>query len=246
MHLQAIDQLGAACPASESAAADLAATSTPERAPRTWHARRMRRVAARQQPDEARTPAALCAASDLAGAMYARVPRACSGARRSDTLSADPNDNVREAALAALIDLKRPEAAAVAITQLSRPDYQLIITAARALEDQGNATKATTALFTALGRITKEHKETSRDPRMAILNRLQSYGDASQAVNLEGYLKDFDPAIARKAAQILTAWTGRQRTASPEPLTPRPCRSTYQNAGCRTHRPSAAEKPCSS
>ncbi len=55
---------------------------------------------------------------------------------------------------------------------------------------------------------------------MAILDRLQSYGDASQAVNLEGYLKDFDPAIARKAAEILTAWTGRPRTASPEPLTP--------------------------
>ncbi len=26
--------------------------------------------------------------------------------------------------------------------------------------------------------------------------------------NLEGYLKDFDPAIAQKAAEILTAWTG--------------------------------------
>lgn len=53
---------------------------------------------------------------------------------------------------------------------------------------------------------------------MAILDRLQAYGDTSQAVNLEGYLKDFDPAIARKAAEILTAWTGTPRTAAPQPL----------------------------
>ena len=51
-------------------------------------------------------------------------------------------------------------------------------------------------LVTALARITKERKDTSRDPRMAILNLLQAYGDASQADNIEGYLRDFDPAIA--------------------------------------------------
>ena len=75
-------------------------------------------------------------------------------------------------------------------------------------------------MINALGRITAEHKDTSRDPRMAILNRLQAYGDASQAVYLEGYLKDFDPAIAQRTAEILTEWTGKPRTASPQPLTP--------------------------
>ncbi len=90
----------------------------------------------------------------------------------------------------------------------------------RALEDKALAAKATTPLLTALGRITKERKDTSRDPRMAILNRLQAYGDASQAIHLEGYLKDFDPAIAAKVAEILTAWTGKPRTAAPQPLTP--------------------------
>jgi cyclophilin family peptidyl-prolyl cis-trans isomerase len=91
---------------------------------------------------------------------------------------------------------------------------------ARALEDKSLAAKATSPLLTALGRLTKEHKDTSRDPRLAILGRLQAYGDASQAVNLEGYLKDYDPAVARKAAEILTAWTGRPRTAAPEPMSP--------------------------
>ena len=38
----------------------------------------------------------------------------------------------------ALIDLKRPEAVAVAIDALTRTDYQLILTAARALEDKAH------------------------------------------------------------------------------------------------------------
>ncbi|MEP6782089.1 MAG: peptidylprolyl isomerase, partial [Acidobacteriota bacterium] len=108
----------------------------------------------------------------------------------------------------------------LAIASLSRPDYQLIITATKALEDKSAAGKATPPLLTALGRVTAEHKDTSRDPRMAILTRLQSYGDASQAVNIEGYTRDFDAAIAQKAAEILSAWTGRPRTAEPQPLTP--------------------------
>jgi cyclophilin family peptidyl-prolyl cis-trans isomerase len=136
------------------------------------------------------------------------------------TLAADAHDNVREAALSSLVDLKRPEAVTVALDALTRPDYQLIITAARALEDKALAPKATAPLVTSLSRITKERKDTSRDPRMAILNRLQAYGDASQATHLESYLKDFDPAIAQKTAEILTAWTGRPRTPAPLPLTP--------------------------
>ena len=78
----------------------------------------------------------------------------------------------------------------------------------RALDDKAIAPKATTPLVTALGRITTEHKDTSRDPRMAILNRLQALRRRVAGRHLEGYLKDFDPAIAQKAAEILTAWTG--------------------------------------
>ncbi len=53
---------------------------------------------------------------------------------------------------------------------------------------------------------------------MAILKRLRAYGDATQAVSLEGYVKDFDPAIATEAAEILTQWTGRPHRAAPQPL----------------------------
>jgi len=222
VRLQAVDQLGAGCPAAEGPSELASIVNTLSTQPRQWHAPAHALVSlARTQPDEARQ-----ALSRFAGhptwqvRMYAARAAGVLGAVDTLTqLMRDSADNVREAALAALIDQKRPEAVAAAIESLARTDYQLVLTAVRALEDPAHAAKATAPLVTALGRITKEHKDTSRDPRMAILNRLQAYGDVSQAANLEGYLKDFDPAVAAKAAEILTAWTGKPRTAAPQPLT---------------------------
>ena len=75
--------------------------------------------------------------------MYAaRAAGALGGFDALDTLSTDPNDNVREAVLTALIDAKRPEAVTVAMTALTRPDYQLVITATKALADATLAPKA--------------------------------------------------------------------------------------------------------
>jgi cyclophilin family peptidyl-prolyl cis-trans isomerase/HEAT repeat protein len=222
--LQAIDQLANACPAAESAAPDLIAIADAlSNTPRTWHGPAHAIVSlARLQPDAARRalPRFVEHQTWQVRMYAARAAGILGSIDDLSKLMTDPSDNVREAALSSLIDQKRPEAAAAALESLSRPDYQLIITAARALEDKTNAAKAAQPLITALGRITKEHKDTSRDPRMAILTRLESYGDASQAEYLEGYLKDFDPAIARKAAEILTAWTGKPRTTSPQPLPP--------------------------
>ena len=219
---QAIDQLGAGCPATDGSSELGAIVSTLSTQPRAWHAPAHALVSlARTQPaDAAKAVPAFVMHPTWQVRMYAA--RAASELGDADTLKwlmADPVDNVREAALSALITLKRPEAVAAAIDSLSRTDYQLVLTAVRALEDKTHAPKATAPLLTALGRISKESKDTSRDPRMAILNRLQGYGDASQAVNLEGYLKDFDPAIAAKTAEILTAWTGRPREAAAQPLT---------------------------
>jgi cyclophilin family peptidyl-prolyl cis-trans isomerase/HEAT repeat protein len=226
VRLQAIDQLGAPCPAGESPVAALTAIvgtlSTAGR--RDWHAPAHAIVAlARVQPEAARAALPVFVAHPTWQVrMYAARALGIVGrsARDFGTLPMDPHANVAEAALSALIDLKAPEAVTAAIALLERTDYQLVLTAVRALEDSTHAPRATTPLVTALGRITREHKDTSRDPRMAILNRLHAYGDRAQAVHLEGYLTDFDPAVARKAAEILTAWTGTPRVAAPRPLTP--------------------------
>jgi cyclophilin family peptidyl-prolyl cis-trans isomerase/HEAT repeat protein len=220
--LQAIDQLANPCPAAESPTADLAAIAESlGTTPRTWHAPAHAIVSlARIQPEAARK---LLSRFVQHQTWQVRMYAARAAGILDDTstlsgLMADPTDNVREAALSSLVDLKRPEAVSAGVASLERKDYQLILTAVRALEDKSNAARASQPLINALGRITAEHKDTSRDPRMAILNRLQAYGDASQANYLEGYLKDFDPAIAQKTAEILTAWTGTPRTASPQPL----------------------------
>ncbi len=222
VRVQAIDQLGAGCPATEGPS-DLASIANAlSLQPRTWHTPAHAIVSlARTQPDEARKmlPRFVEHPTWQVRMYAARAASALGAVDTLTTLMGDRVDNVREAALTALAELKRPEAVAAAVESLGRPDYQLVLTAVRALEDRTLAPKATAPLLTALGRITKEHKDTSRDPRMAILNRLQAYGDTSQAANLEGYLKDFDPAVAAKAAEILTAWTGKPRTASPQPLT---------------------------
>jgi len=223
VRVQAIDQLGTGCPAAEGPSSLATIVATLSTQPRLWHAPAHAIVSlARTQPDEARKALPRFVEHPTWQVrMYAA--RAASVLGATETLTAlmgDPVDNVREAALTALVELKRPEVLAAAIDSLARTDYQLVLTAARALDDKTYAPKATTPLLTALGRITKEHKDTSRDPRLAILNRLQSYGDASQAIHLEGYLRDFDPAMAAKAAEILTAWTGQPRTATPQLLTP--------------------------
>lgn len=223
VRLQAIDQLGTACPAPESPAAELQAiVTTLSTQPRAWHAPAHAIVSlAKIQPDAARAAIAPFAAHQTWQVrMYAANAIGVFGsAAELATLATDRVDNVAEAALSALIAKKAPEAETAALALIERNDHQLLLTVARALENKALAPKAITPLLTAMGRLTREHKDTSRDPRMAILNRLQSYGVTTPAADLEGYLKDYDPAIARKAAEILTAWTGKPRTAAPQPLT---------------------------
>jgi cyclophilin family peptidyl-prolyl cis-trans isomerase/HEAT repeat protein len=222
--LQAIDQLGNACPDAESPAADLTAIAESlSNTPRAWHAPAHAVVSLARIQKEAATKVLprYIEHPTWQVRMYAARAAGVLGLQRElDTLWADAIDNVKEAALAAMIDLKLPSTSTAALASLERKDYQLILTAVRALEDKSNADRAAQPLINALGRITAEHKDTSRDPRMAILNRLQSYGSATHAVDLEGYLKDFDPAIAQRTAEILTEWTGKPRTATPQPMTP--------------------------
>jgi len=240
VRLQAIDQLGAGCPGDDKP--DLSAETSKAKVeglsphlrelsalvealntqPRMWHMPAHALVTlARQSPDDARKalPRFVQHPTWQVRMYAARAAGVLAAADALTTLGRDSHDNVREAALTALIELKRPEAVTVALDALTRPDYQLILTAARALDDKAIVATTTTPLVTALARITRERKDTSRDPRMAILNRLQSLGVTSAAASLDSYLRDFDPMVAAKAAEILTAWTGKARTASPRPLT---------------------------
>lgn len=134
----------------------------------------------------------------------------------------DRNDNVREAAIEGLQRVRGHGADSIFMLQLARPDYQLVRTSARALAETPNRARAAAALVAALARITEERKETSRDPRLAILERLAEVGTEAQAAALERYLSDFDPEVANRAAALITRWTGQPRQARPTRLTPVP------------------------
>ncbi len=78
----------------------------------------------------------------------------------------------------------------------------------------------TTALLDALERITDQRKDTSRDPRIALLQRLREFGSERDVEAVQGLLRDYDAAVAAEAATTLGAWTGRTYTIDWQPQPP--------------------------
>jgi cyclophilin family peptidyl-prolyl cis-trans isomerase len=64
------------------------------------------------------------------------------------------------------------------------------------------------ALLAALGRVTREATDTSRDPRVAILQRLGEVLTAETASRLAPWLADVDPRVRTAAASATRALTG--------------------------------------
>jgi hypothetical protein len=92
------------------------------------------------------------------------------------------------------------------------------MTTARLLEGSGLGAAATTRLMEAFERVSAAERETWRDPRRALLERIAELGDASLAPRLEPSLTDYDSSIATQAAALLAEWTGRSYVAAPRPL----------------------------
>jgi cyclophilin family peptidyl-prolyl cis-trans isomerase/HEAT repeat protein len=135
-------------------------------------------------------------------------------------LTNDPVPNVQHAALRGLQAHVGHAADDEYAAALESPDYQVVMAAANGLVDSpGNHLEP---LLTALDRITTEERDTSRDPRAALLRAVSGIGGAADASRLEPYLADFDSVIAAQAAEILTAWTGSAAAATPRSLPPQP------------------------
>jgi cyclophilin family peptidyl-prolyl cis-trans isomerase len=108
------------------------------------------------------------------------------------------------------------------VEALARPDYQVILAAAQALEGSPDRTAAVPALLGAFARLTAERRETSRDSRVALLVRLRELGSSSDIAALRPCLTDFDPVVAAECATTLQVWTGTSQTAQPVPLRTQP------------------------
>ena len=119
--------------------------------------------------------------------MYAaRAAETLAATAPLERLARDPHDNVREAAVQALIKVRRHDADAIYIEQLVRPDYQLVMAAAKALEGSPDGQRAMPALLAAFARIAAERRDTSRDARLALLERIREFGGTAQAAAVEG------------------------------------------------------------
>lgn len=119
-------------------------------------------------------------------------------------LSNDAVANVRTAAIDALVRLKHPETSTVAIRALAADDHQLVRAAARALQASTHE-GAVPALFTSLRRLTAKGSDTSRDPRVAIVERLTELLGPARVVDLAEWTSDWDTAVRAAAVRAYTA-----------------------------------------
>jgi len=141
--------------------------------------------------------AAAAAASALAGS--------AESARR---LADDQEPNVRTAAIDALVRLKDASVADKSIAAIeSSDDHQLLRTAALSLKGLADDAKprATEALLGALRRLTAQARDTSRDPRVAMIDRLAETIPADRTPELMRYVGDFDESVAAAASRAYKA-----------------------------------------
>ncbi len=221
--LTGIDLLGTACAGDSVAVRLLEELSGAPGG--NWHRRAHATVSLAGAAPARAGPAVAAAAEALT--WQARMYAARAAALRRDTvtlrrLARDSAPNVAEAAIAGLKDLAGHSADALYLAALAVPDYQLVLTAAGALGGSPDRGAAAPALLAALDRITTERRETSRDPRVALLTRLHQLGDSALGSRLRGYLRDFDPVVAESAAAMLSEWSGSPVRPQPRRLEPAP------------------------
>jgi cyclophilin family peptidyl-prolyl cis-trans isomerase/HEAT repeat protein len=119
-------------------------------------------------------------------------------------LAKDPDPNVVAEALNSSED---------AIRALAAKHYGLLLAAAQHLKGSAEMSRAIPALLEALRRLTLDGRATSRDPRLEILARLREAGEARVAGELRNLLADLDPAVAARAAEVITTLTGARTEA---------------------------------
>jgi len=218
--LRAIDAVVATCTdldpvvAQLVGAADWLKEPASGNGPPEWHVpARALTALARVKPEEARSRLQIAAKH---GVWQVRVAAAGVAATVRDeqvaiSLARDPHWNVRTAALDALSRMKSAAVVPEAIAALQDgADFQLLMTAARVLRGLPADAKpdATEALLGALRRLTDQASDMSRDPRVAIVERLGETLPVERSTDLQNYVSDFDEAVGAAAARAFTALVG--------------------------------------
>jgi cyclophilin family peptidyl-prolyl cis-trans isomerase/HEAT repeat protein len=226
--LSAIDLAGRACTADVAAVQTLDDMATPPDSDPTSHRTAWQRPAhalvalARLMPDRTRARLAPFAAHPVwqVRLSAARAAGVIGANAVLQTLARDVDDNVCDAALTELARRVGRGADPLLIAALARTDGQVVRTAARLLAGTARRAETTRVLLGALARITVELRETSRDVRIALVDRLAETGASlpSTRDELAAYIGDYDPVVAARVAALLTTWRGTPTTAQPRPL----------------------------
>lgn len=220
--LAAIDAAGDVCASDDALTARVLAEARTPPVIGSWHREAHAFVAlAKRSPDQARMSMQAFSSHPVWQVrMYAARAAAAIGDHLTlQRLAYDGDDNVREAALTPLRKLAPEAADGALIAALGRNDYQLLRTAALLLKEAPAAARLFRPLLYALQRITREGKDTSRDTRAALLDAIEVHGGREHAGELAPLLKDFDPTIAVRVAELLTRWQGQPVAPDPRPAT---------------------------
>jgi len=133
-------------------------------------------------------------------------------------LADDPEPNVRTAAVQGLFDLDGHRVDELLIEQFESDDPQLLMTVAGLLEGTNRPAETAIAAMDALERISEERRESWRDSRRALLERIGDVGGSDLSDRVIPFLTDYDPMVANDAARVLDDWNGRPYAAMPTPL----------------------------
>jgi cyclophilin family peptidyl-prolyl cis-trans isomerase len=117
-------------------------------------------------------------------------------------LARDADDNVKEAAIDALAKVSGHAEDDIYLGALSARGYQAVRAAARALAGSSRKNDVLAAALSALRRLRLDSSETSRDTRLALLDRVGENADAGHARAIADFAYDFDCAVAQAAATI--------------------------------------------
>jgi cyclophilin family peptidyl-prolyl cis-trans isomerase/HEAT repeat protein len=125
-------------------------------------------------------------------------------------LARDREPNVRTAALDALFRLESGELFDAALSALQTGDFQLLRAAALQLRPASDEQRveATTALLAALRRLTGGQSDTSRDTRVAMLEKLAETMPPERSSDLLEWIVDFDDEVIAAARAAFTKLVG--------------------------------------
>lgn len=132
----------------------------------------------------------------------------------------DPDDNVKETAIDALSRVAGHLADDQYVAALSARGYQAVRAGARALRDSPRGTALLAPLAAAARRIERDSSETSRDARIAIIERANELATAAKPWTAPSGA-DFDCAVSRATIPIIARGAASAARSGP-PCTPLP------------------------